>query len=140
MTDPIKRAAERHYDYDQGLCGADDASDRGRSAPTSAGSGAAPPTSSSSTRTAPPTSDPSSGDADVARRLADGVSAKQPADPGLCERRLRTNDLLCKVLGGAVAFRAPGAAKILSGAIAGECVHAWKWLEENAPGGACGKD
>ncbi|MEZ4370444.1 MAG: hypothetical protein R3B07_06445 [Polyangiaceae bacterium] len=136
MTEPIRQSNARHYDYERGLC-------KDESEPES-GESVQPGATSSTSRSqhaavssSPALRDPGS-QLGVAGRLAASVSAKQPRDPGLCERRLRTNDFLCKVLGGAVAYRAPGAAKIFAGAVAGECVHVFQWLEENAPGGACG--
>lgn len=136
MTESIRQSNARHYDYERGLCKDESDSEPGQSVRSGASSSTSmsqSPASSSS----PTLRDPGS-QLSVAGRLAASVSAKQPKDPALCERRLRTNDFLCKVLGGAVAYRAPGATKILAGAVAGECVHVFRWLEENAPGGACG--
>ncbi len=137
MTDPLRQTGSRHYDYEQGLCEApSDGAERSRPVQEAVRS----PDSNLGRSGASGGSEPPAGARDVALRLAANVSAKQPADPGLCERRLRTNDLLCKVLGGAVAFRAPGPAKIFAAPVASECVRAWQWLEEHAPGGACGTD
>ena len=134
MTDSV-RAASRHYDQQLGLCKApDDDSSEARSVSSAREQRMA--SSPASQKAADDSSTLTKG----AQHLAANVSAKQPVRSDLCERRLRTNDLLCKILGGAVALRAPGAAKIFAPAVAGECVHAWKWLEENAPGGACGDD
>ncbi|MCA9644485.1 MAG: hypothetical protein KC492_27520, partial [Myxococcales bacterium] len=141
-SDSVRQATSRHYDYERGLCQEDpprsDAQPERAAAATPASTQSSQSGDASQIRKTSGTGDgaPQS----VSSQLAAGVSAKQPKDPGLCERRLRTNDLLCKVLGGAVALRAPGASKVFSGAIAGECVHVWEWLERNAPGGACGDE
>ena len=74
---------------------------------------------------------------------------REPAaeEKTLCQKRKYTNQVLCGFLGSVAAARlVPGStAKAVAGsaaaspAIASICESTFNWLEENAPGGACGK-
>jgi hypothetical protein len=85
-------------------------------------------------------------DASKNKRRAQEQKPPKPAaeEKTLCEKRKTTNNLLCGIFGSVAAGRsAPnvslGTNAALSATIAAGCESAANWLEENAPGGACGK-
>ncbi|MEZ4225891.1 MAG: hypothetical protein R3B13_33395 [Polyangiaceae bacterium] len=80
------------------------------------------------------------------------AESKTQDEPGaqektLCEKRKNMNAFLCGLLGSVAAGRVvPGSTRIdraanatTSSTIGSACERTFNWLEENAPGGACGK-
>jgi hypothetical protein len=70
--------------------------------------------------------------------------SEAPPEKSLCEKRKAANQFLCGILGSTAAARSVRAKDVKTGVavsavIAEGCTRAADWLEENAPGGACGK-
>lgn len=132
MPGPICSSDPRnHYDYQAQVCGGEHEPTASKLASSTV---AAPERRSAATEK-------------LVKHARSKAKAKAKArESQLCRERKNTNTYLCGVLGSVAAGRlVPGTSvgKLtganLSIVLSGACKGTFDWLEENAPGGACGK-
>lgn len=134
MPDPISPNDPRsHYDYQAQTCGETEAPVCGGGPDASAGGRAS----------TAPAAEPQR-PAGTQQLVQHATRSKAKAhESKLCRERKRTNAFLCGMVGSLASGRLTDmrlGKAVISSAIGNACKDTFDWLEEHAPGGACGKD